>query len=63
MAGATPENSYAVDYWERCMESYDKVAMNSDNMAQNYFNNVDALRMAARSGNMNMIFKHLSKIA
>lgn len=63
MAGATPENSYAVDYWKKCMESYDKVAMNSDNMAQNLLNNVDALRMAARSGNMNMILNIFSKIA
>ena len=58
MAGATPDNSYAVEYWKNCTNSFYKVS--SETMKQNLIENVDALRAAARSGDMNTILKIFS---
>jgi hypothetical protein len=58
IAGATPNNSYAVEYWKNCTNSFYKVS--SETMKQNLIENVDALRAAARSGDMNTILKIFS---
>jgi hypothetical protein len=58
MAGATPDNSYAVEYWKGCTNSFYKVS--SETMKQNFIKNVDALRTAARSSDMNTIMRIFS---
>jgi len=59
MAGATPENSYAVEYWKACTNSFYKVS--SETMKQNFMDNVDALRAAARSGDMKTVYNIFGK--
>ena len=59
MAGATPQNSYAVEYWKACTNSFYKVS--SETMKQNFMNNVDALRAAARSGDMKIVYNIFGK--
>jgi len=59
MAGATPENSYAVEYWKACTNSFYKVS--SETMKQNFINNVDVLRSAARSGDMKIVYSIFGK--
>jgi hypothetical protein len=61
MAGATTDNSYAVEYWKGCTNSFYKVS--SETMKQNFIKNVDALRAAARSSDMNTIMRIFSNSA
>jgi hypothetical protein len=53
MGGATAENSYADEYWQRCTDSFNMV--NSETMMTNFNNKCDFIRKAARSGNMNAV--------
>ncbi len=58
MAGATPENSYADDYWQNCSGSANMV--NSSTMLGNFQNKCDVIRKAARSGNMNAVLSQFA---
>jgi hypothetical protein len=53
MGGATAENSYADEYWQRCTDSFNMV--NSETMMTNFNNKCDFIRKAARSGNINAV--------
>jgi hypothetical protein len=53
MGGATPENSYADEYWNNCAESFNSVI--SPTMIGNFKNKCDFIRKAARSGNVNAV--------
>jgi len=58
MGGATAENSYADEYWQRCTDSFSMV--NSETMMTNFKNKCDFIRKAARSGNMNAILSQFA---
>jgi hypothetical protein len=53
MGGATPENSYADEYWQNCSNSFSMV--NSPTMLGNFKSKCDFIRKAARSGNVNAV--------
>jgi hypothetical protein len=53
MGGATAENSYADEYWQRCTDSFNNIM--SETMMANFKNKSDFIRKAARSGNMNAV--------
>lgn len=53
MGGATPDNSYADEYWQHCTESFNSVI--SPTMISNFKNKCDFIRKAARSGNINSV--------
>jgi len=53
MAGATPTNSYADDYWANCSNSFSMV--NSSTMMSNFNNKCDIIRKLARAGNINAV--------
>lgn len=53
MAGATPENSYADEYYTNCSISFNSI--NSPTMVGNFKNKCDFIRKAARSGDINAI--------
>lgn len=53
MGGATPENSYADEYWQHCSDSFNMIS--SPAMMGNFKNKCDFIRKAARSGNMNAV--------
>ena len=53
MGGATPENSYADEYWQNCSNSFSMV--NSSTMMGNFKSKCDFIRKAARSGNVNAV--------
>jgi hypothetical protein len=53
MGGATPENSYADEYWQNCSNSFSMV--NSPTMMGNFKSKCDFIRKAARSGNVNAV--------
>ena len=53
MGGATPENSYADEYWQKCSESFNSIT--SSTMMGNFKNKCDFIRKAARSGNINAV--------
>ena len=50
MAGATPENSYADEYWASCTNSFNSIT--SETMRSNFKTKTDYIRKAARSGNL-----------
>ena len=50
MAGATPENSYADEYWANCQSSFQNIR--SGGVLENFKNKADYLRKAARVGNI-----------
>jgi hypothetical protein len=58
MGGATAENSYADEYWQRCTDSFSMV--NSETMMTNFKNKCDFIRKAARSGNMNAVLSQFA---
>ena len=58
MGGATPENSYADEYWQNCAESFNSV--NSSSMMGNFKNKCDFIRKAARSGNINAVISQFA---
>jgi hypothetical protein len=58
MGGATAENSYADEYWQRCTDSFNMV--NSETMMTNFNNKCDFIRKAARSGNMNAVLSQFA---
>ena len=58
MGGATAENSYADEYWQRCTDSFNMV--NSETMMTNFKNKCDFIRKAARSGNMNAVLSQFA---
>lgn len=58
MGGATAENSYADEYWQRCTDSFSMV--NSETMMANFKNKCDFIRKAARSGNMNAVLSQFA---
>ena len=53
MGGATPENSYADDYWANCSNSFNMV--NSPTMMSNFKNKCDFIRKSARAGDINAV--------
>jgi len=53
MAGATPTNSYADDYWANCSNSFSMV--NSSTMMSNFNNKCDIIRKLARAGDINAV--------
>jgi hypothetical protein len=53
MAGATPENSYADEYYTNCSISFNSV--NSPTMIGNFKNKCDFIRKAARAGDINAV--------
>jgi hypothetical protein len=53
MAGATPENSYADEYYTNCSISFNSI--NSPTMTSNFKNKCDYIRKAARAGDMNAV--------
>ena len=53
MGGATPDNSYADEYWQNCSNSFSMV--NSPTMMGNFKSKCDFIRKAARSGNINAV--------
>ena len=53
MIGATPENSYANEYWQNCTDSFNSVI--SPTMINNFKNKCDFIRKAARTGNINSV--------
>jgi len=53
MAGATPENSYADEYYTNCSISFNTV--NSPTMIGNFKNKCDFIRKAARAGDINAV--------
>ena len=53
MGGATPENSYADEYWQHCQASFSRVI--SPTMMANFKNKCDYIRKAARNNDMNAI--------
>lgn len=53
MGGATPQNSYADEYWQNCSNSFSMV--NSPTMMGNFKSKCDFIRKAARSGNVNAV--------
>jgi hypothetical protein len=53
MAGATPANSYADDYWANCSNSFSMV--NSSTMMSNFNNKCDIIRKLARAGDINAV--------
>ena len=58
MGGATAENSYADEYWQRCTDSFSMV--NSETMMANFKNKCDFIRKAARSGNMDAVLSQFA---
>ena len=50
MSGATPQNSYADEYWASCTNSFNSVT--SDTMKSNFKTKCDFIRKAARAGNL-----------
>jgi hypothetical protein len=53
MAGATPANSYADDYWANCSNSFSMV--NSSTMMSNFNNKCDIIRKLARAEDINAV--------
>lgn len=53
MPGATPQNSYRKEYWDNCARSFNK---SSVMFRDRLYKNAEALRNAARSGNMDFIY-------
>lgn len=48
MAGATPKNSYADEYWQHCADSFNNLM--SPTMISNFKSKCDFIRKAARAG-------------
>jgi hypothetical protein len=53
MGGATPENSYADEYWQNCTDSFNSVI--SSTMMGNFKNKCDFIRKAARAGDIDTV--------
>ena len=58
MAGATPENSYADEYWQNCQNSF--MALVNPNVAKNMKNFCMEIRQSARVGDINSVMKMLA---
>jgi hypothetical protein len=58
MSGATPQNSYADEYWTSCTNSFNSVI--SDTMKSNFKSKCDFIRKAARSGNLLAVLSQFS---
>jgi hypothetical protein len=58
MGGATPENSYADEYWKNCENSFNSLV--NPNVAKNMKINVVELRQAARVGDINTVLSRLA---
>jgi hypothetical protein len=58
MAGATPQNSYKKEYWDNCARSLNKSSIMFRSRLEK---NAEALRNAARSGNMDFVFSVFGK--
>ncbi len=58
MAGATPENSYADEYWQNCQNSF--MALVNPNVAKNMKNFCMEIRQSARVGDINSVLKMLA---
>ncbi len=53
MAGATPKNSYADEYWQHCADSFNNLM--SPTMISNFKNKCDFIRKAARAGDIDTV--------
>lgn len=58
MAGATPENSYADEYWASCTNSFNSIT--SETMRSNFKTKTDYIRKAARSGNLTAVLSQFA---
>jgi hypothetical protein len=58
MGGATPENSYADEYWQNCQNSF--MALVNPNVAKNMKNFCMEIRQSARVGDINSVLKMLA---
>ena len=58
MAGATPQNSYADEYWANCTNSFNSVT--SESMKSNFKTKCDFIRKAARSGNLSAVLSQFA---
>lgn len=58
MAGATPQNSYADEYWQHCTESFNNLM--SPTMVSNFRNKCDYIRKAARSGDISAVLSQFA---
>ena len=58
MGGATPDNSYADEYWQHCTDSFGSVI--SSTMMTNLKNKCDFIRKAARSGNIDAVLSQFA---
>ena len=58
MAGATPENSYADEYWASCTNSFNSIT--SETMRSNFKTKTDYIRKAARSGNLGAVLSQFA---
>lgn len=58
MPGATPQNSYKKEYWDNCARSLNK---SSITFRTRLINNAEALRNAARSGDMEFVYSVFGK--
>lgn len=58
MAGATPENSYADEYWQNCQNSF--MALVNPNVAKNIKQYCAQIRQSARVGDVNSVLKMLA---
>jgi len=58
MGGATPQNSYADEYWQHCTESFNNLM--SPTMVSNFRNKCDYIRKAARSGDINAVLSQFA---
>jgi hypothetical protein len=58
MGGATPENSYADEYWQNCADSFNNLI--SPTMISNFKNKCDFIRKAARSGDIQAVISQFA---
>ncbi len=58
MAGATPKNSYADEYWQHCADSFNNLM--SPTMISNFKNKCDFIRKAARAGDENAVLSQFA---
>ena len=58
MRGATPENSYADEYWQNCQNSF--MSLVNPNVAKNMKNFCMEIRQSARVGDVNSVLKMLA---
>lgn len=58
MMGATPQNSYADEYWAACTNSFNSIT--SETMKSNFKTKCDFIRKAARAGNLSAVLSQFA---